>query len=648
MDETTGRRRVLGFSSLSLKKSVSRLGAAVKTWPYSLQTSLFGLALLVYLSTRLIGLTDFPIYFFSDEAVQTVLAADLLRDGLKNEAGDFLPTYFKNGGQYRLSTSVYIQVLPYLAFGKSIFVNRAISVLVGLVAALAIGLILRDIFMLRYWWVGVLLLSITPAWFLHSRTAFECVVAVAFYALFLYFYLLYRVKDTRYLFAALVAGALAFYSYSSVQIVMLLTGGLLLLSDWRYHWQNLRVGLMGSGLLALLALPYVRFMIAHPGANVSSLKALGSYWVQPLSLAEKLSLYFDRYLHGFSFHYWFVPNNGELVRHVMKGYGNLLLASLPFLFLGLILAFKEFRSAAYRVVLIALLAAPSGAALIGIGITRTLVLVIPAALLTAFGLERTLFWIERRIFPSVALSVGVFAILAIFNFFMLGDSLINGPTWYDDYGMGGMQYGAKQIFKAVQDYISEHPNEQILFSPNWANGTDVVARFMLPNDLPVRIESIDGFLINHLPLDDQMVFVMTPEEYNTIISCGKFTNVRVAKSIPYPNGKTGFYFVRMQYIPNIDEIMAVEKEIRSQLQEDELDLDNQRVKVRYSLLDMGEVGNLFDGDPDTLGRTFEANPFVVELTFPEPRLISGLSMVIGSTQDRVTVKLYTSPEDPPV
>lgn len=625
--------------------------AQVKTsfsWPYSLQTTLFGFALLVYLSTRLIGLTDFPIYFFTDEAVQTVLAGDLLRDGLKNEAGDFLPTYFKNGGQYRLSTSVYLQVLPYLAFGKSIFVNRAASVLVGSAAALAVGLILRDIFMLRYWWAGVLLLSITPAWFLHSRTAFESVIATAFYALFLYFYLLYRVKNPRYLYLALTAGALAFYSYSSVQIVTLITGGLLLLSDWGFHWQNLKVGLKGSAILVLLALPYVRFVIAHPGANVSSLKALGSYWMQPISLVEKLDHFFSQFLHGLSIKYWFLPNNGELVRHVMKGYGNLLLVSLPFLLLGLILALNELHSPVYRVVLIALLAAPSGAAIIEIGITRALVLVIPAALLTAFGLEKTLSWMARQHFSTAALSVGVFAILAIFNFYMLGDSLINGPTWYDDYGMGGMQYGAKQVFKAVQDYLSKHPDEKILFSPNWANGTDVVARFMLPEYLPVKIESIDGYLIEHLPLDDHMVFVMTPEEYNTTISCGKFTNVCVAKTVPYPNGSAGFYFVRMQYVPNIDEIVAAEKEIRSQLQEDVLYLDNQQVRVRYSLLDMGEVGNLFDGNPDTLGRTFEANPFVVELIFPEPKIISGLSMVIGSTQDRVTAKLYPTPDDPPV
>jgi hypothetical protein len=42
---------------------------------------LAGLALIVYAATRFIGLNRFPIYFFTDEAVQTVLAADFVHAG---------------------------------------------------------------------------------------------------------------------------------------------------------------------------------------------------------------------------------------------------------------------------------------------------------------------------------------------------------------------------------------------------------------------------------------------------------------------------------------------------------------------------------------------------------------------------------------
>src|SRR5687768_16953700 len=54
------RSRGSGFESL-----MSRL----KT--YDLAVWLFLLAIVVYLGTRLIGLTQFPMYFFTDEAIQT-------------------------------------------------------------------------------------------------------------------------------------------------------------------------------------------------------------------------------------------------------------------------------------------------------------------------------------------------------------------------------------------------------------------------------------------------------------------------------------------------------------------------------------------------------------------------------------------------
>jgi hypothetical protein len=78
----------------------------------SLDVVLFGLSIFTYLCTRFIGLVNFPIFFFTDEAVQTVLAADFVRDHLRNYDGDLLPTFFVNGGQYNLSTSVYLQVIP--------------------------------------------------------------------------------------------------------------------------------------------------------------------------------------------------------------------------------------------------------------------------------------------------------------------------------------------------------------------------------------------------------------------------------------------------------------------------------------------------------------------------------------------------------
>ena len=93
---------------------------------------------------------------------------------------------------------MYIHALTLSLFGKSIFVTRATSAAVSLLAAGSVALTLKKIFKARFWWVGIFLVGMMPAWLLHSRTAFETVMTTAFYGCFLLFYLLYRVKSPRY------------------------------------------------------------------------------------------------------------------------------------------------------------------------------------------------------------------------------------------------------------------------------------------------------------------------------------------------------------------------------------------------------------------------------------------------------------------
>ena len=60
--------------------------------------------------------------------------------------------------------TVYLQWLPLLLFGKSAVLTRAVSTVVTVIAALAVGVILRDIARAKYWWAGVIYLSFTPSW----------------------------------------------------------------------------------------------------------------------------------------------------------------------------------------------------------------------------------------------------------------------------------------------------------------------------------------------------------------------------------------------------------------------------------------------------------------------------------------------------
>lgn len=638
-------------------KTISRwLGSLGELWEArhaEIGRALFYAGMLIYLVVRLVGLERYPVYFFTDEAVHTVLAADLVRDHFKNYLGEVLPTFFENGGNYRLGVSVYLQVIPYIMFGKSAFVTRAVSVLVTLLAAAAVGLALREFFRVRIWWAGVLLLSLTPAWFLHSRTAFECAAGVAFYAACLYFYLRYRQNSPKSLFVAMAFGALSFYTYSPFQIITPASFLIFLLLDWRYHWENRKLAAWVLGFVVILGLPYLRFVITHGQETLNSLAALGSPWAKPLPLSEKLRLTGQEYLRGLDPIYWFTPDEGGLVRHQMQGYAYLTRWAFPFTLLGLILTIWRARprqelAPAYRVLLVAFLVTPLGAALVQAGITRLLSIVIPAALFTTLGIQACLDWLGKRRIPFFLLEVGLFLFLAAANFVLLRDALWNGPTWTTNYGMGGLQYGASQVFGAVENYLKTAVDTRVIVSPTWANGTDVLKRFFLADDLPVEMGSIHGHMESHKELNRNMLFVMTPDEYEAVQLSGKFSNVEVEHTIPYPNGQTGFYFVRLDYAPNIDMLLEQELAERRQMQAAESMVDGELVHFRHSSLDIGTIEQAFDGDANTLLRTWEANPMVIEMAFTQPRLIGGIELIIGSAQIEVTVQLDAANHSQPV
>lgn len=610
-----------------------------------LETWLFWGAIAVYLLTRLVCLTQFPIYFFTDEAIQSMSANDLVVLGFRDEAGRLLPTFFENGSQYNLGFSVYLQLIPNLLFGRSVLVTRGTAVLATLVAAFSIGLILRDFFKMRHWWLGPLVLAIIPAWFLHSRTAFETSLMASLYAGFLYFYFRYRYKDPRNLYPALVLGALAFYAYNPGQVVVVVTSVALIISDFRYHWKQRRTLLVGLLLLVLLAAPYIRFRIEQGTEITHHLQILKSYWLGDIPLWEKLLNYVTRYLKGLNPLYWFLPNNVDLIRHVMKGMGHLPLVTAPMLFLGLWQCIRNIRTSAHRVILIALLAAPSGAALVDTAITRVLVLVIPAVILISLGFEYSLEYISHLKMPKWVHGSVLFGLLTLMSFGMLVEALVYGPTWDDDYTLYGLQYGGQELFNEIKDLQKQYPDKKVILSPNWANGTDTIARFFLGDPLPIEIGSIQEFGNEILPLDKNIIHIMLPNEYHWMLESGKFTDIEVIQTLKYPNGSNGFFFVTMNYVDNIEEIIKQEIAERRKPRQATIMISGQEVQAIYPLLDMNEIKHAFDGNDTTLIRTFEANPLRIELIFPEPRQISNVTTLVGGASTRLSLIMTISGSD---
>jgi hypothetical protein len=611
-----------------------------------LERTLFAAALLGALAALAIGLTRFPIYFFCDEALQANLASQLVQNRFRDFTGTFLPPYFLNDQRWAVSLSVYVHLIPTWLFGKSIFVTRATSVAVAMMGTAGAAIALR-VMRVRFWWVAPLVLAAMPMFFLHARTAFEAIMTASFYACFLCAYLLYRYRSPRYLFVALLFGAATFYAYTAGQGVMLVAGVLLLLSDLRYHLHQRWKVLLGATLFALLlALPYVRYRRLHPGVVRSQLEVLNSYWIQPIPLSEKIEIFGRNYLEGFDPRFWFSRKEAKFVRHQMRGMSYIPLAYVPFLVLGAGVCVRNFRrSSAHRAVLFSPLATPFAGAAAEIDPLRVIAMVVPAALLTVIGIDQIHRWI-RRLVPYPAAAVACAAAFALGAANLTVKALVAGPTWYTDYGLYGMQYGAREVFSAIREELARSSDFHIRLSPSWANNPSEFVQFFLTGDERNRVtfETVDAYLLRRTPLSEKDLHVMTADEYQRAVGSQKVVVDPPVRTLPYPDGRVGFYFARMRYSENADAILAAEREERRKLEETTATLEGRPVTIRHSRLDMGRIPDVFDGRPETLARGLEANPFVLEMVFPTARTVRKVRLSLGA-MDLARVRVRATPED---
>jgi hypothetical protein len=113
--------------------------------------------------------------------------------------------------------------------------------------------------------------------------------------------------------------------------------------------------------------------------------------------------------------------------------------------------------------------------------------------------------------------------------------------------------------------------------------------------------------------------------------------------VRYPDGRTGFSFVRFRYAPNADEMFAADREARRRLVEATVAVDGRLIRVRHSVLDMGNAASLFGDRPDDPMRGLEANPFILEFLFDATRSLTGVDVTIEAME--CDMRIEVTPEE---
>lgn len=282
-----------------------------------------------------------PPGFYIDESSIAYNAHTISQTG-RDEYGVAGPLYFRAFGEYKNPTLIYLMAIIFRFTGPSILVARVLCALLGVAAALLLGVLGWTLS--RQFYVAVLVgLSavLTPWLYESSRLVFE----VAAYPLTIALFLLalqrastkpkWKTPDV-----VAIAGALALltYTYSIGRLLApMFAVGLLFFA----RRENRRAVAATIAAYAVSLLPIIAFAFQHPGALNARFSGI-SYLDANGSRLSKLLRFVTQY--AIDMNPWTMLVTGEQnPRDHVGGTGALLLVTFVLALLGLIIVLRKHR-----------------------------------------------------------------------------------------------------------------------------------------------------------------------------------------------------------------------------------------------------------------------------------------------------------------
>ena len=320
-----------------------------KAWRYALKNFWLGTIIFLFLVTRLYKISEVPGSVYWDEASIGYNAFAISTD-LKDEWGEFLPLHFRAFGEFKLPVYIYSVAILTKLFGSSEFTLRLPSVLYSLGIIIIVYFLTLKISKDEK--IGLLssfLLSISPWFFIFSRTGYEATAGLFFFFLATYLFLLVD-KNKYYIISSAFSFILSFYSYNSFRIIIPVWAITLLIYKFGFVRKYFIVSLISLLLFLLSLIPVYRLYKYDSG---------GARFAQ-VEIKSKTD-FVKNYISHFSPDFLFLKGDTN-PRSQIPGHGQLYLFEFPLLLLGLmvILRSKKFE---FFLPLILLLLAPIPAAL---------------------------------------------------------------------------------------------------------------------------------------------------------------------------------------------------------------------------------------------------------------------------------------------
>lgn len=523
------------------------------------------------------NLDSFPLYFFCDEAIHGVEADSLLSTG-RESSGARWPLFFQGYGTFHISISVYLHLLVQTLIPKSEFSVRLVGVISGLFFSLALAGVISRLQRaiagtennLLPFFITLITVVTSAFFFLHFRTGFEFVVALATWMGGIYFFdkafsssstppqpstiKFIGVTSSELIFGALSAFCFAscFYLYTPGRGWTPLTLGVLSLGYFRALFSKKILYLLFGVLFTLLLTPYLLTMLTNPQIALGRLQIMGitSWQVFIQKLDYKMVM---RFIEITSPAYWLsvvqAPPFESSERHIIPGLPHLPTYLIPFTIIGICTLLKSSVSnslsrsllllypiGAFPAVLIAvnpLRCAPIGALILAYGVV---------GICAVFDLcQRYGTWVR-------ATSLTLVTVLCCYLCYLQRYIFYDAVRSYDDYGFYGLQMGEHKVFEITRGLIQS--NHKVSLSHAAFNGNEMLVHFYLNQNEREQFNvevAHEPCIIS--PLKKLSIWIVREEVYETFLKrrseCSTVT-LNILDTVTAPNGEALFRVIELE------------------------------------------------------------------------------------------------------
>ncbi|CAN5171980.1 hypothetical protein BH11PAT1_BH11PAT1_1300 [soil metagenome] len=442
-----------------------------------------GLIVLLGIFLRFYQLGTIPSSLNWDEVSWGYNAYSIAQTG-RDEHGYFLPSSFRAFGDYKQPVYLYLDVLPILLWGLTGFAVRFPSALIGSITSIAVFFLVRELFFAEkrkdiLSLTAAFLFAISPWSIQFSRIAFEANVGIGFTiaGVALYLYGLNRQKLWIMVMGTVVM-SISCYTYLSHKLITpLLFAGLLVFSS-SYLKKSKRILVVLCLVFTLANLFWiidsrttargrsVLFTSAQTQILKDSAQELiadnDSHDTLGKVLHNRRLVYANTFLKNYIAH--FSPNwlfiLGDNPRHHPPGMGNLYLISLPFILMGMVLLFKNYRMQALFIFYWLLLAPIASALTVDSpNTTRSMVFLPIWEIFAALSIVSMYIFLRQYALHIAFVCVIGFLYFANFMYY---------STWYfghtDTEYAAYWQYGYKQAVLYSSEYQKTHNSNTIFAS----------------------------------------------------------------------------------------------------------------------------------------------------------------------------------------